>query len=94
MILAIVGGLASGLLGFVPLMLGLRITHKKTFASTATSMLVLFGALFISFVLMFLLAVLCISIDKSLALPFVFAEVIALCAFAITYGVRSNRKTK
>jgi hypothetical protein len=93
MVLAIVGGLVSGILGFLPLMLGLRITHKKTFASTATSMLVLFGALFVSFVLMFLLAVLCISIDKSLALPFVFAEVIALCVSAISYGIHSNRKT-
>lgn len=87
MIVAVLLGVIAGLVGFVPLVVGLRLTRRTVSAGVAGSMMVLLLGLLVSFILLFLGAVLFIAYDKSLAFPFVLAEVIALCAVAIGYGV-------
>ena len=88
LVAGILGALA-GLVGFLPLLFGLRMTRKTVSAGVAGSMMVLFVALLASFVILVMTAVVCIAFDRGLALPFVGAEVIALSAVAIAYGVRT-----
>ena len=93
MALAIVLGVLSGFAGFLPLYAGLRLTRRTVRAGLVGSMGVLLIGLLVSFVLIFMLAIVCIAIDRALGLPFVVAEVIGLSAVAIGYGIRSvNRK--
>ncbi|MCI2241685.1 hypothetical protein [Adlercreutzia faecimuris] len=89
MALAIILGALAGLAGFTPLLVGLRMTRKTVRAGLAGSMLVLFLALFVSFVILVMTAVCCIALDRGLGFPFVVAEVIALSTAAIAYGVAS-----
>lgn len=87
MAIAIVLGALSGLVGFLPLLFGLRMTKKTVSAGIAGSMMVLFLGLIVSFIILVMAAVVCIAFDRGLGLPFVGAEVIALSAVAIAYGV-------
>ena len=48
---------------------------------------VLMVCLLISFILMFAAALLCISLARDLALPFVLSEAVALSLTAIVFGV-------
>ncbi len=45
------------------------------------------GVLMVSFILMFAAALLCISLARDLALPFVLSEAVALSLTAIVFGV-------
>lgn len=87
MALAIILGALAGVAGFAPLLIGLRMTRKTAFAGIAGSMLVLFLALFVSFVILVMTAVVCIALNRELGFPFVVAEVVALSTVAIAYGV-------
>ena len=87
MAIAIVLGALSGLVGFLPLLFGLRMTRKTVSAGLVGSMMVLFLGIVVSFVILVMTAVVCIAFDRGLGLPFVAAEVIALSTVAIAYGV-------
>lgn len=89
MVIAILLGIVSGIVGFMPLLVGLKLTKRSTHAGVGGSMFLLIVGLIVSFVLLFVFAVLCININRPLALPFVLAEVVALCVTAIGYGVWS-----
>ena len=88
-VIAIILGALAGLVGFLPLLFGLRMTKKTVSAGVAGSMAVLFLALLVSFVILVMTAVVCIALDRGLGFPFVVAEVIALSTAAIAYGVAS-----
>ena len=94
MVLAIVCGAVSGIVGFLPLMLGLRLTRKFVSSGNFGQMGILLLCLLFSFILMFAFAIICVLIDRSLALPFVFAEAIALCASAIGLGIKKHMDDK
>lgn len=86
MIIAIVLGAISGVLGFLPLYLGLRLARK----ATPTSNLGHAGALLLGVLLSFLILVAafgtCALAARDLVLPFVLAEVAGLVVSAIAFG--------
>lgn len=92
MVLAILLGICAGVIGFMPLLVGLKLTKRSTHAGLSGSMFLLIVGLVVSFVLLFVFAILCVNIDRPNAMPFVLAEVVALCVTAIGYGVRSVLK--
>ncbi|MCI8468918.1 MAG: hypothetical protein HFJ75_05460 [Eggerthellaceae bacterium] len=86
-VVAVLLGALSGIVGFLPLFAGLRMTRKTVSSGLVGSMMVLFLALIVSFIILVMAAVFCIAFDRALGLPFVAAEVIALSAAAIAYGM-------
>lgn len=95
MIIAIICGLLSGVVGFLPLLVGLRLTRKVTSTSNFGHMSILIISLIVSFVIMFALAMLCVVLARDVAIPFVLAEAIALSVAAIVFGVlRTKGKSK
>ena len=86
MIAAIVLGAVSGILGFLPLYMGLRLARK----ATPTSNLGHAGALLLGVLLSFLMLVaafiVCIFVARDLVLPFVLAEVGGLVVSAVAFG--------
>ncbi len=90
MALAILLGALSGVIGFSPLLIGLRLTKKTTATTAFSSMAVLILALVVSFVLVFACTILFVAWDKPNGFPFVLAEVICLCVVAIGYGIYKN----
>ena len=94
MVLAIICGALSGIIGFLPLLLGLRLTRRFASSGNFGQMGILLLCLLFSFVLMFVFAIICVFIDRSLALPFVFAEAIALCVTAIGVGIKKHLDDK
>ena len=69
---AIVVGALFGIAGFLPLVAGLRMTRRVT----DTSNLGHAGAA----------AIACVALARDLVLPFVLAEVAALCIAAVAFG--------
>ncbi len=92
MALAIILGLLSGVVGFAPLFVGLRLTKKVTATSNFGYMSILLLSLVISFVLMFAFAIICVNVAREVALPFVLAEAFALSVMAIVFGVMRTRR--
>ena len=86
MIAAIGLGAVSGILGFLPLYMGLRLARK----ATPTSNLGHAGALLLGVLLSFLILVaafiVCIFVARDLVLPFVLAEVGGLVVSAVAFG--------
>ena len=86
MIAAIVLGAVSGILGFLPLYMGLRLARK----ATPTSNLGHAGALLLGVLLSFLILVaafiVCLFVARDLVLPFVLAEVGGLVVSAVAFG--------
>ena len=86
MIAAIVLGAVSGILGFLPLYMGLRLARK----ATPTSNLGHAGALLLGVLLSFLILVaafiVCIFVARDLVLPFVLADVGGLVVSAVAFG--------
>ncbi len=85
---AIVCGALAGIIGFLPLIAGLRMTRKVTATSNFGHMSILLLSLIISFVLMFAFAIICVNVARDVAMPFVLAEAVALSVFAIAFGVK------
>ncbi len=94
MALAIACGALSGFIGFLPLVVGLRMTRKFVASGNFGQMGMLLLCLVISFILMFVFAILCIVINRDLALPFVLAEAVALCVTAIGFGIKKHLENK
>ena len=69
MIIAIVCGLLSGVVGFLPLLVGLNMTKKVTSTSNFGHMSILILSLVVSFVVMFALAVLCVVLRATTRCP-------------------------
>ncbi len=88
MVLAIICGLLAGVIGFLPLVIGLNKTKKVTATSNFGHMAILIISLVISFVVMFAFAIGCVFIARDVALFFVLAEAVALSAAAIIFGVK------
>lgn len=87
MALAIVLGVLAGAVGFAPLIFGLHRVKHMTDAGNFGHMGVLMLCLIFSFVLMFAAAILCITLARDLALPFVLSEAVALSLTAVAFGV-------
>ena len=84
MVLAIVLGALSGVLGVLPL---LRMTRRVTDTSNLGHAGALMLGVLLSFVILFLGAIACVVLARDIAVPFVLAEAAVLVACAIGYGV-------
>lgn len=91
---AVILGLLSGIVGFAPLLVGLRLTKRVTATSNFGHMSILIISLIVSFVLMFALAMLCVAFARDYALPFVLAEALALSVTAIVFGIMRSKSNK
>ncbi len=87
MVLAVLLGIAAGLIGFIPLVIGLKLTKRTVHGGTAASMIVLLLGLVVSFALLFAFAVLFFGFDHDRGIAFLFAEVLSLSAAAIGYAL-------
>ncbi|WP_165061268.1 MULTISPECIES: hypothetical protein [unclassified Adlercreutzia] len=87
MVLAILLGVLAGLVGFVPLVIGLKLTKRTTHGGTAASMIVLMLGLVVSFALLFAFAALFFGYDHDRGIAFLLAEVLALSAAAIGFAL-------
>ena len=92
MVLAIVCGALSGAIGFLPLLVGLRLTRRVTATSNFGYMAILIISLIISFAVMFAFAGICIAVARDLAMPFVLSEAVALSIVAIAFGFARMRR--
>ena len=88
MALAVLGGVLAGIIGFMPLVVGLRMTKKVTATSNFGHMSILLLSLLVSFAIMFAFAILCVNLARDVAMPFVLAEAVTLSVVAIVFGVR------
>ena len=91
MVVAIVCGLLSGVVGFVPLFIGLRLTKRVTATSNFGYMSILIISLVVSFGIMFGIAAICIAVARDMAMPFVLSEAVALSIVAIVFGFKRLR---
>lgn len=87
MVLAIVLGVLSGVLGFLPLVAGLVLAKKATSTSNlGHAGALLLGVLF-SFVILVAALFACAGIARDVLLPFALAEIGVLVIAAIGFGV-------
>lgn len=93
MVAAILCGVIAGVVGFLPLLVGLRLTRKVTATSNFGHMSILIISLIISFVIMFACAIACVQLARDVAMPFVLAEAVALSVTAVVFGVIRQRGT-
>lgn len=94
MAVAILCGVLAGVIGFLPLPIGLRMTRNVTRTSNFGHMAILILALIVSFVLLAVSAFLCVFLARDVALPFVLAEAVALSVSAIVFGVKKTLMSK
>ena len=87
MVLAILLGILAGLVGFVPLVLALRLTKRTVHGGTAASMIVLLLGLAVSFAALFAFAALFFGFDHDNGIAFLLAEVVALSAAAVGFAM-------
>ena len=87
MAIAILLGAILGVVGFIPLFIGLRLTRRVTATSNFGYMSILIISLIVSFVLLFVFAALFFGFDHDNGIPFLFAEVVALSAAAIGFAL-------
>lgn len=86
MVLPIVLGAVCGVLGFLPLMVGLKLARKATPTSNLGHAGALLLGVFGSFLLLIVPLIVCIVVARDVVLPFTIAEVLALTVSAIGYG--------
>ena len=95
MVIAVIAGLIVGIVGFIPLFIGLRMTRKVTRTSNFGHMAILIISLVISFALLFVLALVVNALaDHDSAMAFVFAEAVGLSVAAIGFGISRLRNNK
>ena len=86
MVLAIVLGALSGVLGFFPLIVGSNLARKATATSNLSHATALLLGVGLSMIFMAVVLVVCIVFARDLVLPFALALVVALTVTAIAYG--------
>ncbi len=87
MVVAVILGLISGAVGFLPLLLGWRLAKNATKTSNLGHAGALMMGVLLSFVLIFVFAILCIVFARDVVLPYVLGEVGALCVCAAIFGI-------
>ena len=87
MVVAVVLGLLAGLLGGLPLVLGIRVVNgmdaQNSAAGYLTPVLLALGG---SLVVLAFATILCVAVAREFALPFVLAEAAALIVAALVFG--------
>lgn len=87
MFFSILLGALSGVLGFLPLIWGMRLAHKATPTSNLGHAGALLLGVLLSFLILAVTLVLCIVIARDMAFSFVLAEGAGLVFAAAAYGI-------
>lgn len=87
MFVAILLGILVGVLGFLPLVGGLRLTRQTNAGNNMVSMSMLLLGLLVSMLVLAIPLIIVVLNFRDLVFPFVLAEAIALVVAAIVYGV-------
>jgi len=87
MVLSIVLGLAVGVIGFLPLFAGLKLTKRVTTTSNLGYLGALLLGLVVSFVLLAAALFACVTLAREVAAPFACSVAGGLIVSAITYGI-------
>lgn len=87
MFVAILLGIVVGVLGFLPLVGGLRLTRQANAGSNMVSMSMLLLGVIVSMLVLAIPLIIVVLNFRDLIFPFVLAEAIALVVAAIVYGV-------
>ena len=85
-VVAIVLGAVCGVLGFLPLYMGLRLARKATPTSNLGHAGALLLGVLLSFVLLVIAFIACALVARDLVLPFVLAEVAGLIVSTVGFG--------
>ena len=85
--LAIILGAVWGVVGFLPLFGGLRLSRRIPADSAFGQMGVCRVGLAVSFLVLLIGVLVCSKVARPLSLPFVLAEAIALSISAVSYGI-------
>lgn len=94
MVLAILLGIVSGIVGFIPLAVALAATKHNPQTGNFAPMAKLLLGLLASFAILVICAILFIAFDKPSGLPFALSEALALSVSAIAYGIHSHQVRK
>lgn len=87
MVGAIILGAISGVLGFIPLIFGLRMTRRVTQTSNFGHAAILLLSILASIVVLAVTATICILFARDLVLGFTVAEALGLSVSAIVFGL-------
>jgi len=87
MIFSIVLGLAVGVVGFLPLFAGLKLTKRATSTSNLGSVGILLLGFLVSFLLLVAVLFACVTFARNVALPFALSVAGGLALCAIGYGI-------
>ena len=94
MVLAIVLGAISGVLGFLPLYGGLQMSKKVTRTSNFGYAGTLLLSVFVSFVILVGTLIVCVVLARDMVVPFVAAEAIALVVTAVIFGIMKRARRR
>jgi LytS/YehU family sensor histidine kinase len=90
MALAIVLGVVSGIVGFIPLFVALRLSRKSTSVSPLSAGLYGLAGFFVSLVVVAVALIVCALNARDLVVPFAIAEIITLVVATSVYVVYKN----
>lgn len=85
---AVVLGVVAGVVGFLPMFAGLRLSRRVGSSSVMSQFTPCLVGVVVSFLVLGGAAAVCVSVARPVSLPFVFAEAVTLCVVAIFYGVK------
>ncbi|MGI6104727.1 MAG: hypothetical protein ACOYD7_00865 [Raoultibacter sp.] len=87
MVFSILLGALSGILGFLPLIFGMRLAQKATPTSNLGHAGALLLGVLLSFLIIAVTMVLCLVIARDAAFSFVIAEAAGLIGTGVVYGI-------
>ena len=90
-LVAILCGVAAGIIGFLPLRFALVSSKGKNSDSMAGLAIYVLGAFVISLVIVAVLLFACSRVAKGMVLPFGVSEILALIIVTCVYVLRRNR---
>lgn len=94
MVLAIVAGLAAGVVGFIPLFVFLRLGRRSTSLSPMNAGLYGLAGTFVSLIIVAAALIICAMVAREAVLPFGIAEMGALIVSTSIYVVYKNALAK
>lgn len=94
MLAAILLGIVTGFIGFLPLVAAFRATKRNPKTGVFSPMVKLIFGLIISFAILLVATLVFIAFDKPDAMFFVLTEAIVLCITAIVFGIMNNKGQK
>lgn len=90
MILAILAGAVAGFVGFLPLLISMRLSKRSLSLSTANTALFGLAGVFVSLVILAVELIICAQVARGMVLPFGLSEMLALIVCTLVYAMMRN----